>query len=413
MGPTRRSKAPAARRKLTDAFLRSLKPTNKTLIVWDDLFTGLGIQITPNGVKSWKITYYHAGKLRWYTIGRYPTIGLAFAREECQRVRQAAALGEDPQAEKAAARRNPNPNHGETLAAVAEKYVERYAKRNNKSWAQADNLMRRYVLPTLGERQIADLRRKDILGIFDQLTNEANTPKTANQMVAAISAVLGWAVQQEIVPANVAHGIERNKSEGDERFLTDGELVLVWPLLSQPLRFMLLTASRPGEVCAMRWQDVDLKACVWTQPGAPADGWPGTKNAKTHDVPLSPQAIAILDGLDPQATGPVFPNRLGGAIKIPVTISLWKKLGIPRFRPHHLRATAASGMDALGISEEHIGRVLNHSKGGVTASYIRHDKLAQKRRALDAWGSHLMEVVERRTPESAVVDIRSGKAESA
>ncbi len=406
MGPTRRSKAPAARRKLTDPYIRSLKPTNKTLIVWDDLFTGLGIQITPNGVKSWKITYYHAGKLRWYTIGRYPTIGLAFAREECQRVRQAAALGEDPQAEKAAARRNPNPNQGETLAAVAEKYVERYAKRNNKSWAQADNLMRRYVLPTLGERQIVDLRRKDILGIFDQLTNEANTPNTANQMVAAISAVLGWAVQQEIVPANVAHGIERNKSKGDERFLSDEELPIVWPVLSQPLRLMLVTAQRPGEVCAMRWQDVDLDKAVWTLPGLPADGWPGTKNDNTHDVPLSPPAMAILNGLDPQATGPVFPNRLGQPIKIPVTTRLWTKLDIPRFRPQNLRATAATGMDQLGISEEHIARVLNHSKGGVTASYIRHDKLAQKRRALEAWGETLMAVVEGREKASGVVDFR-------
>ena len=94
-----------------------------------------------------------------------------------------------------------------------------------------------------------------------------------------------------------------------------------------------------------------------------------------------------------------------GAIKIPVTIGLWKKLGIPRFRPHDLRATAATGMDALGISEEHIARVLNHSKGGVTASYIRHDKLVQKRRALEAWGESLMAVVERREPEEKVVQL--------
>ena len=84
-------------------------------------------------------------------------------------------------------------------------------------------------------------------------------------------------------------------------------------------------------------------------------------------------------------------------------------MGIARVRTDQLRATEASGMDALGISEEHIGRVLNHSKGGVTASYIRHDKLAQKRRALEAWGEPLMAVVERRTPATGVVDIRSGK----
>ena len=94
----------------------------------------------------------------------------------------------------------------------------------------------------------------------------------------------------------------------------------------------------------------------------------------------------------------------------PETVKLWKGLGIPRFRPHNLRATAATGMDELGIHKEHIARVLNHIEGDQTAAYIRHDKMQQKRFALEAWGSHLMEVVERRTPESAVVDFRTGKA---
>ena len=403
-----RSKAAPNRRKFTDAFLRSLKPRSTMYRVWDKSYSGLCVHVTPNGVLSFKIANTFNGKLRWFTVGRYPSVGIAFARQKCRKVLEAAVDGRDLQAEKVVARRSPDPDEGKTLAAVAEMYVERWAERNNKSWRQADKLMRGHVLPTLGKRPIVDIRRKDLISIFDRLTNVDNHPIIANQVLAAVSAVLSWAEKQEIVPTNVARGMARNKAKKDSRFLTDSELVLVWPKIGPSLRLTLVTAQRPGEVCAMRWQDVDLDKAVWTQPGAPADGWPGTKNGRTHDVPLASEALDILAGLEPKAKGPVFPS----GSQIPRTVLIWKQLGIPRFRPHHLRATAATGMDALGISEEHIGRVLNHTKGGVTASYIRHDKLAQKRRALEAWGSHLMEVVERRTPESAVVDIRSGKAGS-
>ncbi len=143
-------------------------------------------------------------------------------------------------------------------------------------------------------------------------------------------------------------------------------------------------------------------------PGEIDQLWPGTKNHKTHSVPLSGPAIAILDTLAPREKGQVFPNGRGGYIKIPVTINIWKELGIRRFRPHHLRATAASHMDALGISQEHLSRVINHATKGsaVTASYIRHDFLQQKRHALETWAAHLTTVVEGHDPRT-VIPIRA------
>jgi len=151
----------------------------------------------------------------------------------------------------------------------------------------------------------------------------------------------------------------------------------------------------------MRWQDLDLNKQIWTLPGEPDGIWPGTKNSRSHEVPLSEMAISILIELGPKEKGPVFNGQ------IPRTGGIWKRLDIPRFRPHHLRATAATGMDLLGFTDEHIGRVLNHSKNGVTQSYIRHSHFEQKRHALEAWGSHLQAVVEGREVPSSVVDIRS------
>ena len=153
----------------------------------------------------------------------------------------------------------------------------------------------------------------------------------------------------------------------------------------------------------MRWEDLDLVKQVWTMPGEAVGTWPGTKSAKTCECPLTDQVISILYELGPQEDGQVFNG------KIPSTIKVWKQLELPRFRPHHLRATASTKMDELGFTEEHISRVLNHAQSGVTQSYIRHGYHEQKLRALTAWGNHLDSIVTGTPIPSSVVDFRSAR----
>ena len=404
---TPRPKAAANRRKLTDIFIRSVAAPAKTRLWWDIGQGGLALQVTPKGTKSFKVVYQHEGKLRWFHVDRYPAVGLAEARMIARKIRAKAALGEDPHGDKVAARIEAR--QGDSLENVSRQYVNQWARRNNKSWRQAHGLMQRYVLPSLGKRKVKNIGRRDIRAIFDKLTFEQNSPILANQVLAAVSKILSWAVKRDIAATNMARDIDRNPTKSVERFLSDKELKLVWPAFEQlgfnktmALRLILITAQRPGEICAMRWEDIDLGKGVWTLPGNPDKGWPGTKNGRTHEVPLTVPALEILAELEPQESGPVFPHR------IPSVLSVWKALGIDRFRPHDLRATAATGMDALGISKEYISRVLNHVEGGVTASYIRHDAMEQKRRALDAWGLRLMAIVEGQEPPSKVVQIRAG-----
>ncbi|MCH9053029.1 MAG: integrase arm-type DNA-binding domain-containing protein [Proteobacteria bacterium] len=398
MKTKKRFKAPANKRRLTDAFLRNMKPGEKTYNVWDIEQAGFGVAITPKGTRTFKVTYYHRKRLRLFTLDKYPSISLKIARRLAQEIRAKAVLGGDPYADKVASEK------GVKLRDISELYIERHAKLNNKSWKQADNLMKKNVLPSLGSRLVKDITHQDIQNLFDRITRER--PVLANQVLAAVSAVLSWATKQRRIGTNVAHDIERNKVKPEDRFLSDEEVKLVWPLMGDNLRLILMTAQRPGEVANMRWQDVDLVKQVWTLPGDP-DGscgsWPGTKSAKTHECPLTDQVITILHGIGPQEHGQVFNG------KIPTTIKVWKKLSIPRFRPHHLRATAATGMDELGFTEEHIGRVLNHAQSGVTQSYIRHGYHEQKLRALTAWGNHLSAILEGRPVPSGVVDIRSAR----
>jgi integrase len=93
---------------------------------------------------------------------------------------------------------------------------------------------------------------------------------------------------------------------------------------------------------------------------------------------------------------------------IPSIRTIWQENGIPRFRPHDLRATAATDMDRLGILKDDIRLVLNHVDGDVTDSYIRHHKRERKWSALDRWSTELQAILkgEGKTDRKAeVVDL--------
>jgi integrase len=152
-----------------------------------------------------------------------------------------------------------------------------------------------------------------------------------------------------------------------------------------------LTAQRPGEVCSMRFEHIrnEKDGYWWSLPGAPSTIWPGTKNKRDHEIYLTEPVVELLRELELKTSGYVFPSTT-----IPSTQSIWRSAGIPRFRPHDLRATAATKMDELGISRQHISLVLNHVEGGVTASYVRHDKRRHKRDALELWARELKAILE-------------------
>jgi len=126
--------APADKRVLTELLLRRLRPRAHRFLIWDRKQSGLALQIRPNGRRGWKCIYSCRGRVRWFHLGDGNAIGLQQARELARDIMYAVAKGEDPQAEKRARR-----NAG-TFAELAERYVEDYAKRRNKSWRQGDKL---------------------------------------------------------------------------------------------------------------------------------------------------------------------------------------------------------------------------------------------------------------------------------
>ncbi|MDP6708945.1 MAG: integrase family protein [Alphaproteobacteria bacterium] len=389
------------RRELTDRFIRDLKPPAEKTLYWDTkksetYSSGLCLIALPTGHKSFKVVYRSAGLLRWYNVGTYGKVYLKEAREVAREINKRVALGEDPHLDKMKSR------EGITFKHLAEKYQERYAKRVNKSWKQPADLLRWHVYGTLGSRKAKDISRDDVRRLFRQLSDDR--PILANQVLAAISAIYGWALGEEEpdIQINPATGIRRNPTRERERVLTDGELRLVWPkfddfglVKATALRCVLLTAQRGGEVLHMRGEHIDGQ--WWTMPGRPEaeTGWPGVKNALDHRIWLSTPVMALLHELGLPERGFVFTHERGQPLQdlSAVTREIWSELNIPRFTPHDLRRSTATSMTGMGIDRLTVSRILNHREGGITRVYDRHSYDAQKRNALEAWAGRLEEIV--------------------
>lgn len=320
---TRTSKSPPSRRRLNELFVKTAKPDAKRKLYWDTIQQGLVLCVEQTGHKSYKLIYTFNGRARWYTIGNASKVGLKEARDIARKRMGEVYSGLDVQAERQAVRQ------ASTFEQLAGRYVEEHAKRRNKSWRQADFLVRTYLLPRWRNIQASAITRGDARSIFDRLTQEGS-PVLANQILAAASAIFSWAMKNDVgnIAVNPCGGIERNSTSSRERVLSDRELPLFWRAFEEAglmrcnaLRMILLTGQRPGEVRHMRWEHVEDG--WWTMPGEPAGGWPGTKNKQTHRVWLSPPVGTILDelrnGAGPgrvrwRARAPDFPAGHGYAI---------------------------------------------------------------------------------------------------
>lgn len=322
------------RRRLTDAFINGLRSQDRAFAVWDTKQRGLAITIQPTGSKAWKAVYHFHGRPRWYHIGDADAIGLADARKLASRVMFQVAEGKDPAAERRAAR------SAGTFEELATRYVEEHAKRKNRSWKQADALVRRHLLPRWAKLRAADVKRSDVKAAIASIA----APIVANQTLAAASAIFSWAIREDVgsVAVNPCTLVERNDTKSRERVLSDTEVPKFWTAFDDAglvrgaaLKMILLTGQRPGEVAHMRREHI--VDGWWELPGVPVPnlGWPGTKNSASHRVWLPEAARALL--LDEDAkTGFAFPGarRLDEDMR-----ATCAKLGVEKATPHDLRRT--------------------------------------------------------------------------
>lgn len=158
---------------------------------------------------------------------------------------------------------------------------------------------------------------------------------------------------------------------------------------------MLLTAQRRGEVCTMRWQDIELLTGWWLTPES-------SKNADPHRVPLTPMVLKIRERREKAENRDdlyVFSNHRHTCVldRAKKAAAILCKGGVSSSSAHDLRRTAASYMGEAGVDRFHIAHALSHrsvTHSTVTAIYDRSRYDKEKRVALEKWAKVLFRIVD-------------------
>jgi integrase len=392
------------RLKLTARRIDSLHvPAGRQVDYWDLDHPGFGVRVAGGGRKTWIAMYRHNGRLRRHSLGTYPALSLADARDEALQTMARVATGKDPAAERRALR------NAETFGELAEAYLERHAKVKKRSWKEDDRILKAELLPHWRHTPLRDLRRRDVRNLVHAIAARP-APIMANRTLALVRKMLNFAIEAEWLEANPASLIPKPGTEQSrDRVLTQDEIKAFWvaveeepPAIRAWLRLRLLTVQRGGEVVRMRWSDVDLQNKWWTIPAE------ATKNKLAHRVPLNAAAGALLRELRSSATLEAAWVCASSNPDVPVIHDAKKAIARVRrrmsvdFRGHDLRRTAASVMASAGVSRLVVAKVLNHVETGVTAVYDRHSYDAEKRAALDLWGREVQRIL-RRTSKGSVI----------
>ena len=386
---------------------------------------GLSVRLTPNGTKTWTLRYRtRLGEQRRYTIGVYPDIGLAAARNAAVAVLGDVARGLDPAKTLRTARSEARACKMSTVAELVEGYFEAARSGRHRPNARPKRprslndergYFERFIRPRFGRRPISELTRAEVQRFVDEIA--AGSPATARLTRNLLRQAYNFAIRREITDRNPAQLTEVPRGDARERVLSDEELRDVWratdstakgiqlaPGTAMAIRLAVLTLQRGGEIVGIHAREVDRAARQWIIPGE------RTKNHRLHVVPLSDFALEVLDRAFTFGSGKLegyaFPSPRNP--RRPITRHALSRamarmtavLGIDDAAVHDLRRTGATAMtgERIGVSRFVVSRVLNQvsDTGGaaaVTGIYDRNEYLPEKRRALEAWAVLVEEIV--------------------
>jgi integrase len=399
--------------RLTDKFIDAQKaPASGRSTFTDTLGPGLTLRITPNDARSWLVRYRPKGETQRYSVlGPYPAVGLAEARQRAMEIMGAAKKGTDLIAEE---RRRAEMDRqararARSLSDLADDYIAHCYARLKSASLIAGHL-RNHIVPTLGDRQLGELRRADLVELLDRLQHERGLKHQVNRVRETLRGLFAFAIERQLVDDNPAVGIRKRKLEQPrERVLTPAELRSIWqgcgrlPMVRGTfIRALMLTGARRDEARELRWQEINFDDRLWVLPSA------RSKNARSHEIPLSDQMIDMLAAL-PRHGEFVFSTDgvrpISGAAWVKQAID--QESGVTGWRFHDLRRTLRSGLSELGIAYEIAERVIGHTVPALERTYNLHSFRTEKARALQAWANHVSFIVGDGR-DTNVVSLRAG-----
>jgi integrase len=377
-------------------------PRDKSdLIVFDSDMPGFGIRLRRSSDgkirRSFIVQYRRAGTTRRILLGSGEVLTAERARPAAKEILAKVALGEDPQAAKAARRTK---DEHSLRAVIGEYLAHKESRVRPPTFREARRYLTGSHFRVLHTMPVDQISRRDVAARLVAITREHGSI-TAARCRATLSAFFVWAMTMGIVEANPVIGtIRPDDGKPRERLLEDRELAAIWKAcrddhFGRIIRLLALTGCRRTEVGGMAWDELDLEGGLWTIPAS------RTKNHRAHTLPLLPMALAIVESV-PHMVGR---EQLFGVRGRGDGFTRWsaakreldERAGVADWHLHDLRRTAATRMADLGVAPHVIEAVLGHVSGhkaGVAGVYNRSVYTNEVRTALALWADHVRALVD-------------------
>jgi integrase len=385
---------------LTDTALRSAKPSQKTVRLFDE--RGLYLEISPAGGKWWRLKYRYDGKEKRLSLGVYPSVSLKDARDRRDAARKLLADGIDPSENRKAQKLARADRAANSFEVIAREWFAKYSA----TWAarHSDRIVRlfeRDIFPWIGGRPIADITAPEILTVVRRIESRGAL-ETAHRALGNCGQVFRYAVatgratndptgalRGALPPVKGEHFAATTDPKQFTAVLRALDGYKGTPTVCCALRLAPLVFVRPGELRKAEWADIDLDGAEWR--------YTVTKTNTPHIVPLSQQVVEILRELHP-LTGCgrfVFPGarNSGRPMSDNAILAAMRRMGIDKdeMSGHGFRAVARTILDeVLGVRPDYIEHQLAHAVRDPNGrAYNRTAYLPERRKMMQQWADYL------------------------
>ena len=390
-----------AKRSFSDAFLKSLKPreTRYTCYEADNRYQGFMVDVLPSGTLSFRYRYKLNGKREKATIGNYPGMSLAMARERYRDMVTAVQRGISPAAQKRQLMAGTSLSR--TFESLAMDWIRDDLRPANKNARQDETYITRDILPLLGKQMPADIDRAAIWKCIE-IVRARGHGQAARRVQSVLKRVFDYAISRGDVNLNPASSVNPRhiapagsrkrilKPEELPSWLHAVEISSIPRSMKLALRLLLLIPVRKGELLTAKWTDVKLDQRIWDIAAT------NSKNGAPIRHRLTEQASSIFSELQQLAAGSewVLPSSRGSGRK-PLSKSGINSAargikGWPTgFVIHDLRRTVRTYLAELGIPTNVAELCLNHRPTGIVRVYDQSELLDQRYQALQEWERYL------------------------
>ncbi|HAV1813617.1 TPA: tyrosine-type recombinase/integrase [Enterobacter hormaechei] len=388
-------------RPLTNNEILKAKPREKDFTLHDG--DGLFLLVKTSGKKLWRFRYQRPGSSSRtnLSLGSYPALTLAAARQIRDQHLSTLAQGMDPQQQQEQELEQSQIELDSIFSTVAANWFQ--IKSRNVTEDYAKDIWRsldKDVLPAIGAIPVQEIKARTIVEALEPI-KARGALETVRRLVQRINEIMIYAVNTGLIDANPASGVgmafEKPKKQNMPTLRPEELPKLMRSLVMSNLsvttrcliEWQLLTLVRPSEASGARWEEIDLTAKLWTIPAE------RMKAKREHIVPLSPQALEILEVMKPISAHRehIFPSRNNPkqAMNSQTANAALKRIGYGgKLVAHGLRSIASTAMNEAGFNADVIEAALAHSdKNEVRKAYNRSTYLLQRKGLMEWWGTEI------------------------